>query len=125
MLFLTGRMMNPGAAAPRPGIGRNKACYFKDLGGSELAEQQQDDQHHQNDAANAHSGMAHTVAVAAKPAAEAAKQEDDQNDDEYQAERHGILPRERPANEDPPPRAGEQSISRPLVPAKEPKRGGC
>src|SRR6202051_1554385 len=50
--------------------------------GSELAEQQQDEQHHQNDAANAHSAVAVAVTVAAETAAKPAKQENDQDDDE-------------------------------------------
>src|SRR3984957_15207256 len=103
MRLLTGRMMNPSA----PARSRNKAFYFNGLWGSELAEQQQDDQDHQNDAAKAHSGMAHAVAIAAETAAEAAAQEDDQNNDEYQAKRHDGLPRERSANEDPPSRQGK------------------
>src|SRR5712671_421583 len=57
--------------------------------GLELAEQQQDQQHHQNQSAKPHSGMAHAIAIAAETAAKAAEQEDDQDDDEDQAERHG------------------------------------
>src|SRR3954466_5663382 len=55
---------------------------------SELAEQQQDQQHYQNQSAKAHAGMAHAVAIAAETAAEASQQEDDQDNDEDQAERH-------------------------------------
>src|ERR1700733_13010636 len=65
--------------------------------------------------------MAIAIAVTAEPATEAAQQEDDQDDDEYHAKRHGVLPRGRAANENPPPRQLEQSISRLLVPAKEPE----
>src|SRR5580658_3237762 len=71
---------------------KDKSCYFNSLRDSELAEQQQDDQHHQNDAAKAHSGVAHAVAVAAEPATKAAQQEDDQDNNEYQAKRHGVSP---------------------------------
>src|SRR5882757_6146951 len=101
-------------------MSRNKPCYFNVLRDSQLAEQQQDDQHDQNDAAKAHSGMAHAIAVAAEPAAEAAQQENDQDDDEYGAERHRVLPRRRPADGNPPPRHLKKSISRHLVPAREP-----
>src|SRR5476651_1344767 len=57
-------------------------------GSSELAEQQQDDQYHQNDAADAHSAVAVAVTIAAETAAEPAEQKDDQDDDEDQSERH-------------------------------------
>ena len=57
-----------------------------------FAEQQQDDQHDQNDAAKAHSRMAHAVAVAPEPAAEAAEQINDDEDDQYGSERHGSFP---------------------------------
>src|SRR3984957_3242099 len=77
---------------------QDKSCCFNSLHASKLAEQQQDDQHHQNDAAKAHSGVAHAVAIAAEPAAEAAKQEDDQDNDKYQTKRHGASPRKRPAD---------------------------
>src|ERR1700721_1448623 len=72
---------------------RDKSCYFNGLLALKLAEQQQNDQHHQNDAAKAHSGVAHAVAIAAEPAAEAAQQEDDQDNDKYQTKRHSISPR--------------------------------
>ena len=52
-------------------------------GALELAEQQQDQQHDQNNAAETHAGVAHAIAIAAKPAAEAAQQENNQDDDEY------------------------------------------
>src|SRR5882757_2123708 len=51
-------------------------------GGSQLAEQQQDQQHHQNQSAQPHSRMAHAIAVAAETAAEPAQQENDQDDNE-------------------------------------------
>src|SRR5260370_15558504 len=36
--------------------------------------------------------MAHAVAIAADPAAEAAQEEDNHDNDEYRSKRHGILP---------------------------------
>src|SRR6266851_9272570 len=74
------------------------SCYFNGLSGLELAKQQQDEQHYQNNAEKAHSGVAVAVAVAAEPAAEAAQQENDQDDDKYQSKRHGVLPKQRSAN---------------------------
>src|SRR6266487_249293 len=71
---------------------------FQRLERLELAKQQQDDQHHQNDAAKAHPGVAVAVAVTAEPATEAAQQEDNQDDDKYHSERHGILPKPARAN---------------------------
>src|SRR5713226_1720397 len=97
------------------------SCYFNGLSGLELAKQQQDEQHYQNNAEKAHSGVAHAVAVAAEPAAEAAQQENNQDDDQYRSERHGSLPNRRPANGNPSPRQPEQSITSRLVPWREPK----
>src|SRR5260221_5417659 len=96
------------------------SCYFNGLSGLELAKQQQDEQHYQNNAEKAHSGMAVAVAVAAEPAAEATQQENNQDDDEYQSKRHGTLPNGRPTNGHPPSRHPEQSITRSLVPSEEP-----
>src|SRR6266851_5600754 len=100
------------------------SCYFNGLSGLELAKQQQDEQHYQNNAEKAHSGVAVAVAVAAEPAAEAAQQENNQDDDEYQSKRHGTLPNGRPANGHPPSRHPEQSITRSLVPSEEPGNAG-
>jgi hypothetical protein len=58
----------------------------------QLAEQQQDDQHDQDDAAEPHSGMAHAIAVPAEPATEAAQQINDDEDDEDRSQRHRALP---------------------------------
>jgi hypothetical protein len=93
-------MMNPRTPIPV----NNKVFYFNGLCRSELAEQQQDEEHDQNDAANPHSGMAHAIAVPAKPAGKAAQQVNDHDDDEYRSERHGTLPEARPANGNLPPR---------------------
>src|SRR5450631_2203968 len=82
----------------RPPRSRNMSCYFNGLCGLELAKQQQDDEHDQNDPEKAHSGVAVAVTVTAEPAAEAAQQENNQDDDEYQSKRHGTLPNRRPAN---------------------------
>src|ERR1700730_5208160 len=46
--------------------------------------------------------MAHAIAVTAKTAAEPAEQVDDHDDDEYHSERHGTLPKGRPADGTPP-----------------------
>src|ERR1700733_3161980 len=89
MRILPGLMMNPGSNA----LNRNKSFYFNGLCGLQLAEQQQDDQHDKNDSAQTHSGMAHPVAIASEPAAEAAEQENDQDDNEYHSKRHGTLPK--------------------------------
>src|SRR6202043_421714 len=60
--------------------------------GLQLAEQQKGEEHDQNPPADPHAGMAHAIAVAPKPAAEAAQKVNDHNDDEYRSERHGTLP---------------------------------
>ena len=65
-----------------------------------LAEQQQDEQHHQNQSAEPHSRMAHALSVAAETAAEAAQQDDDQDDNEDQAERHVHSPWARRSTHD-------------------------
>src|ERR1700730_1305014 len=96
------------------------SCYFHGLSGLELAKQQQDEQHYQNNAEKAHSGVAHAIAVAAEPAAEATQQENNQDDDEYQSKRHGTLPNGRAANDHPPSSHAEQSITPHLVPSEEP-----
>src|ERR1700682_4199216 len=95
------------------------SCYFNGLSGLELAKQQQDEQHYQNNAEKAHSGVAHAIAVAAEPAAEATQQENNQDDDKYQSKRHGTLPNGRPANGHPPSRQPGQSITPHLVPSEE------
>src|ERR1700733_4891364 len=115
MRILPGLMMNPGSNA----LNRNKSFYFNGLCGLQLAEQQQDDQHDENDSAQTHSGMAHPVAIASEPAAEAAKQDNDQDDDEYHSKRHGVLPQRAAGARNSPPRR-EQSIPPPPVPAQEP-----
>jgi hypothetical protein len=50
--------------------------------GSQLPQQQQDDQDDQNDTANSHPGMTHAIASAADPAADAAQQVNDHDNDE-------------------------------------------
>src|SRR4051794_10594626 len=85
-------MMNPRMARVGTISVRNKPSYFKDLRGLKLAEQDQDDEHDQNHPAKAHSGMAKTIAIAAKTAGEAAEQENNQDDDEDGAKRHRGLP---------------------------------
>src|SRR4051812_37754755 len=89
-------MMNPRMARFWTVSVQNKSCYFNDLGGLQLAQQQQDDEHDQNHAAEPHARMAHAIAIAAKSAAEAAQQENDQDDDEYRSKRHGALPQAWP-----------------------------
>src|SRR5882757_3553421 len=101
-------MMNPRMARFWTVSVRNKSCYFKDLYVLQLAQQDQDKQHHQNHATDPHAGMAHAIAIAAKSAAEAAQEENDQDDDEYRAQRHGALPETWPAASK-TPRGPEQS----------------
>jgi hypothetical protein len=48
--------------------------------------------------------VAHAVAIAAKPAAEATQQDNYQDDDEDQSKRHGTLPKRRAADDSPPSR---------------------
>src|ERR1700749_1305597 len=88
-------------------------------------EQQQDKQYHQNDTAQAHSGMAHAIAIAAEPPAEAAEQINDHNDDQDQTKRHGTLLLAAGRDVRPPPRGPttrhavpriKESTIRPLVP---------
>src|ERR1700716_1975009 len=59
--------------------------------------------------------MAHAVAIAAKPAREAAQQENNQDDDEYRSKRHGTLP-ERPRAARKRPRGPDQSTIRAASP---------
>src|SRR5271163_4985793 len=80
----------------------NKAFYFKYLASSELAQQPQHEQHDQNHPAKAQAGMAHPVAVPSEPAAKAAYQVNDHDDDQDQPKGHGTLPERRPARETPP-----------------------
>src|SRR5437660_5717912 len=85
-------MMNPRMARFWTVSVRNKSFYFNNLGVLQLAQQDQDQQHHQNHAADPQAGMAHTIAIAAKSAAKAAQQENDHDDDEYRSKRHGAPP---------------------------------
>src|SRR5665647_1691856 len=57
--------------------------------------------------------MAHAIAVAAEEV-------NDHDDDEYQSERHGTLPRWAAGGWESATPPGKKSTSRPLVPAKEP-----
>src|SRR5882672_5177419 len=111
----SGVMLNPRMARLGTVSARNKSCYFKDLRGLEFAQQHQDDQHDQNHAAEAHSGMAETIAIAAKTAGEPAQEENDQDDDEYRAQRHGSLLKARQAPGK-TPRGPEQSTFRAASP---------
>ena len=61
-------------------------------------QKQQDDEHHQNNAAEAHARMTHAVAVAAKTAAQAAHQVDDHKNDQDQPKGHDASPYKRAAN---------------------------
>src|SRR5260370_29490437 len=115
MRLLTGLIMNPGAAGPDPEL----VLYFQCLVGSELAEQQQNEQHDQNEAAKAHPGMAHAIAIAAEPAAEAAQQQNDHDDDEYRSKRHRILPKGASRMTIRPPHLQKSKFEQ-LGPAKEP-----
>jgi hypothetical protein len=98
---------------------RNKSFYFNGLRDLQLAKQPQNDQHNENDSAQTHSGMAHPVAIASEPAAEAAEQDNDHDDDEYHSKRHGTLP-QRAAGAREFTARWEQSISQRPVPAEEP-----
>src|SRR5262249_51157719 len=81
------RMMNPVPFSVKKKSGYFSIVYL-DL---DLVEQQQHEKHHQNDTAQSHSGMAHAVAIAAEPAAEAAQQINDHDNDQDQTQRHGTL----------------------------------
>src|SRR5215212_7466532 len=81
-------MMNPRMAARN----KNLIKFFQWLTGSNLAEQQQNQQDDQNHPNQPHAGMAMAVAIAPDAAGEAAQKDDDQDDDEYRPKRHGALP---------------------------------
>src|SRR5215216_746416 len=82
-------MMNPRMAAGN----KNLIKFFQRLSGSNLAQQQQNQEYDQNHAGEAHGGMPAAVAIAAEPAGEAAEEKYDQNNDEYRSKRHGALPK--------------------------------
>src|SRR5258708_33558090 len=89
MRLLAVQMMNPSDESARADwLAEIYHAISMIWAGLELAEQQQDQQHHQNQSAEPHSRVAHAIAIAAKSAAEAAEQDDDQDDNEDQAERH-------------------------------------
>src|SRR5829696_6186752 len=112
-------MMNPRMAAGN----KNLIKFFQRLSGSNLAEQQQNQQDDQNHAREAHGGMPAAVAIAAEPAGEAAEEKYDQNNDEYRSKRHGALPQA--------PRESPKTLPQPgskHIPGREslvdaPKRG--
>src|SRR6476661_3545562 len=62
--------------------------------------------------------MAHAVTVAAEPAAEAAEQVDDHQDDQDRPKRHGALPEANGGRNQPPRRLSSKAYSRPRVPAR-------
>src|SRR4029450_11322549 len=90
-------MMNPRMAAGN----KNLIKFFQWLSGSNLAEQQQDQEHDQNHPDQSHAGMAMSVAITPDAAGEAAEEEDDQDNDEYRAKRHDALPPQRPRGRPP------------------------
>src|SRR4029450_10055205 len=85
-------MMNPRMAAGN----KNLIKFFQWLSGSNLAEQQQDQEYDQNHPDQSHAGMAMSVAITPDAAGEAAEQDDDQEDADYGPKRHAPAPR-RPA----------------------------
>jgi hypothetical protein len=58
----------------------------------QLAKQEQDEQHNQNQSTYANPGMAHAVAVTPEPAAESAQEINDHQNDQDHSKRHGTLP---------------------------------
>src|SRR4029079_9823950 len=102
----SGVMLNPRMARFGPVSDRNKPCYFNGLPSLKFAEQQQDQQHDQDPPDQPHPGMAETIAIAAKTAGEAAQQENNQDDDQYRAKRHGGLLKAWPTSGENAPRPG-------------------
>jgi hypothetical protein len=59
---------------------------------SQPSHQKQNDQDDKNDANDANAAVAKAVPISTEPAAKAAQQKDDKNDDEYQSDRHDLSP---------------------------------
>src|SRR6266702_2359757 len=89
---------------------RNKVRYFNGLFDSQLAQQDQHQQHDQNYPTQSHAGMAHAIAIAAKTASEAAEEENYQDDDEYRSKRHRALPQDAAGAPQTAPRPGAKHI---------------
>jgi hypothetical protein len=65
---------------------------------SNPAHEKQNDQDDHDDADDPDTAMAVTIAVAAEATTKAANQEDHEDDDQYEPDRHGLIPLQRGSN---------------------------